>query len=152
MPNNAIQLWSPDTCDCVIHTAYDDRLPPDQRVFTYVTRDEAEAIVKARRDAGERHINPNPQPAARLCLAHAAIGFTPSLFTAVLDENRRKNITLGSAQQMIVNLKGEHYNWHFDDNRVLQISFNGITLSQAQKNQLQSSIDIQFGIGRGQIN
>jgi len=147
MPNNAIQLWSPDTCGCVIHLAYDDRLPATERTFTYVTEAQAEAIVKARRDAGERNINPNPQPPAVLCAAHTPHGFTASLLSQVMEENQRKNITFGQAQQLIPALKVENYNWSFDNNRVLQVSFTGVAVNQNQRNNLQSAMDIQFGPG-----
>jgi len=152
MPNNAIQLWSPDTCDCMIHLAYDDTLPPDQRVFSYVTRDEAEAIIQARRNAGEQNINRNPQPPARSCPAHLAHGFTAVLLDKVRGENQRKNMALALAQNVVNTLSFANYSWSFDSSRVLQVRFMNISVTLQKKNQIQSACDIQFGPGLIQIN
>jgi hypothetical protein len=157
MPNNAIMLWMPDTCGCVIHLAYDDTLPDSQRVFTYVTEAQAQAIHAARLAAKTPNTNPNPQPPAVICSAHASIGATPKLLTTVQNENQRKNKVFSLAQAQISALQfvdGDNvgnakklamYQWSFDTNRVLEVSFSGVAITTAQKTSLQSLCDNQIG-------
>jgi len=151
MPNNSIQLWSPDTCRCVIHLTYDDTLPLDQRALTYVTQEEADAIVKTRRDAGEPNINPNPQPPAVLCPAHAHLGHTAALLQQVLSENQRKNMALAHAQEIIPSLEPEDYEWSFDTGRILQISLPKAALNAAERSQIQNLFNSRFGQGKARI-
>mgnify|MGYP001588855667 FL=1 len=89
-----VQLWSPDTCECVIHQAFDDTVPGE---VTYVTREEAMAIHVARRQAKPTTtLDPkkSTQPVAQACPAHAHLGETPAKHEACMEENKRKNITL----------------------------------------------------------
>ncbi len=150
MPLNAIQLWSPDTCSCVIHLAYDDTIAPESRVFTYVTEVQAKAIHQARIDAKVPNTNISPQPPAVLCPFHTGLGIL--LHPVVLDENRRKNITLGLVQNAVAAIKLENYGWKFDATRVLQINFPSISLNTNQKNNIQAACDIQFGPNKVKIN
>ena len=152
MANNAISLWSPDTCGCVIHIAYDDTLKPEERVYTYVSEAEAKAIHQTRIDAKVPNTNTNPQPVAVLCPAHASLGAVAALHTAVLGENQRKNITLGLAMNMVSAIKLENYVWSFDKDRVLQVSFAGVAVNTKQKSDIQSAADIQFGPGKVKVN
>ena len=146
MALNSIQLWSPDTCGCVIHTAYDDTLPPSERVLSYVTEEEAEVIVHARRKAGEKNINPKRQPPAILCPAHAAIGAKPELLATVRDENNRKNIAFSLAQEIIPELPVENYRWSFDKDRNLKARFIGV--NQGQLGQIQAALSSRFGVDK----
>ncbi len=152
MANNAIMLWSPDTCGCVIHIAYDDTLPPASRVYTYVSEAEAQAIHQARIDAKVPNTNPNPQPSAVLCPAHASLGPVIALFNAVRGENQRKNLTLGLAMNVVSAIKLENYVWSFDKDRILQVSFVGVAVNTNQKNNIQAAIDVQFSPGLVKVN
>lgn len=144
MPNNSIQLWSPDTCGCVIHLAYDDTLPPEQRVLTPVTEEEAEAIVDARRQAGEKGINPNRQPPAKLCAAHAHLGHTPARLKQVKSENDSKNIAFGVAKEVIPELEVGEFKWSFDAQRKLQVEMPN--RSTGDRNRVRAAINSRFGV------
>lgn len=145
MANNSILVWRPDTCGCVIHLAYDDRLSPDQRTFTPVTWEDAEEIVRARRDAGEPNINPNAQPSAHLCPAHAHL-VAPSVYQTILDENLRKNQAIGAALEAVPDLKVRDIKWSFDDERKLKLDVTGI--SDAQRGEIKSALDSKLGSGK----
>lgn len=149
MANNSILLWSPDTCGCTLHLAYDSNLPPDQRTFTPVTEDEAEAIVQRRRDAGEKNINPSRQPPAVLCPVHAPLGHTPARHKQVMQENQAKNRAFGHAQALMPDLKPEEYVWSFDDKRNLQATI--ARMNPGQKAQVQKALDAEFGPGSVQV-
>jgi len=146
MPLNAIQLWSPDTCDCVIHLAYDDTIPPEQRTFTAVTEEEAEGIVSARRLLKESGINQNRQPPAKLCLPHAHLGHTPARFQQVTSENQLKNKAFSAAQEVIPELNPRDFKWSFDENRNLKISVPGT--SAESKLKLKDKVNKKFGVDK----
>jgi len=133
MSNNSIRLWSPDTCSCVIHQAYDDTIAPADTVFTFVTEEQAEELVSARRRAGDKHINRNKQPPAKLCPAHASLGHTVNRFNIVLAENRLKNGVLAAAQEVNPDVKPSDYRWSFDADRNLEADFAGMSLSDKSK-------------------
>ncbi len=149
MSNNAIQLWSPDTCECVIHLAYDDTLPPDQRTFTPVTEEEAEVIVGARRAKKEPGINPSRQPPAKLCAAHAALGHTKARHDQVCLENANKNRAFGKAQEVMDDLKYGEFRWSFDANRALQIRID--RAAGSQKVAIQQQLDALLGANNAKL-
>ena len=146
MPDNAILLWRPDTCGCVIHLAYDDTLPLEQRVCTPVTEDEAEAIVDGRRKMGDKDINPNRQPPAKLCPDHASLGYTKARYDQMLEENHRKRLAFAYAKEVMPDLKLEDYKWSFDKNRNLVAGIAGI--DAVKKAEIQVKWDTAFGKGK----
>ena len=101
------------------------------------------------------------QPQARLCSAHAGLGYTQARYDQVKRESNHKNITLGQARSIILGSSSSKeqdtqlikaYQWSFDANRNLQVGFRGITVTQQQKNLIQNSVDIQFGLGLVKVN
>jgi hypothetical protein len=134
-----VTRWSPDTCTCVLEYEWDDTDPSETRqhnLKTYVSK----------------------------CAAHTSLATDSDRYTSVKDENSKKNITLGDiltngpsslfdeAADGSRTLKGNiTYNWSWSGtapNRVLTVSFTGITLTQQQKNNLQTFINNKFGAGK----
>ena len=130
--------WSPDTCACVIEYTWDDSVPDSSRVHTL-----GNIINK--------------------CSDHSSLS-NANVYTALTEENPRKNITKQhildnsptTALYDIVNgnrqLKPNiFFNYSFSGtapNRVLTISFTGITLTTNQKNTIQSALNTRFGSGK----
>lgn len=107
--------WSPDTCDCIVEYEWDTGV---NRVHTF------KSVINTG-------------------LEHAALtGAT--LYEEVVSENRRKNVTQGIAQAIDVNLTAGIYQWAFDANRVLEVSFL-VNVPSAVKEQIQAACDLQFG-------
>lgn len=134
-----ITRWSPDTCDCVIDYQWDDSLPNDSIVLT-------------------------PVNTVNKCSAHAALATTPTAHYALLtEENPRKNNALqtildngstslsdivGSNKVM---KKGINFIFTYSGtapNRVLTVSFTGVTLTNQQKNSAQTFLNNKFGAGK----
>lgn len=132
--------YSPDTCDCVIDYNWDDSLPLANRVHTLST------FIK-------------------VCSAHQSLGNDTARWNAVFDENPRKNqglqhildnsptnalydIAANGQRQLkpalglVVSFSGTA------PDRVLTLSFTGITLTQTQKNTIQSALNTRFGAGK----
>ena len=134
--------WSSDHCSCVVEYTWDNTTNENTRVHTYST-----------------HLN--------ICPDHTSLGQNVTAYNTMLDENQRKNINL---QVMIDNAaaqlsstgstggslkQGIIYNISYTGtapNRVLNVSFTGITLTQAQKNVLQTAANTKFGVGKVFIN
>ena len=143
-----VNLWSPDTCGCVLHVVFDDSDPAVPVKFA--TLDQAVQIHRDRflaRPATTKNPDLEPQPPAVICSAHASLGHTSSRHDAVMGENRRKNIAFAVAQANIPNITPEQYRWNFDLNRALSMSFSGVSVSPQQKIAIQAACDIQFGPG-----
>lgn len=139
MVNIQVTQWRPDTCHCRLEFAWDAELPEDQRVHTFFG------------DLGP-------------CAEHSALQGLAK-YTAALDQNKRKNITLGEAMTRfssqltttdattgaIILKEGITFNWSFtgvNDTRVLTVSFSGVTLTTNQKNTLQGALNTLFGPGK----
>jgi len=129
--------WSPDTCDCSIEYTWDSESSESTRVHTF-----SNVVNK--------------------CQAHNAITDN-ALFNLLMDENPRKNI----AHQLILDngptslsdivdgskqLKAGitlNFSWSGTaPNRVLTISYTGITLTTNQKNSVQTFLNNRFGVGK----
>ena len=133
--------WSPDTCDCIIeYTWDDDGSPPENRI----------------------HI---PSNIVTKCPAHQTVATTEEVYDTVLNkENRRKNLAfqlaldntpegllyiLDQNSQKLLK-QGITYEFNFTGvapNRVLNIKFNGVTLTANQRNGVQNKIDELYGAG-----
>lgn len=131
--------WSPDTCPCIIEYQWDDTQTESTRTHTI-----ANVINK--------------------CAAHNTTADNNAHWNILMDENPRKNTTLGLALSnltsdiattdaggSLVLKSGITFNWSWtgtSPNRVLNISFTGVTLTTAKKNNLQTALNNQFGTGK----
>lgn len=113
--------WSPDTCGCVVDYSWDSETVLIDRIHTYSD------MIKT-------------------CPVHISLS-GPDAYVACESENQRKNYALARAQEIDSRIEAEHYEWSFDDQRVLEVRFNGINLSGRTENDIQSAWDIQFGPG-----
>lgn len=137
-----ITRWSPDTCDCVLEYQWDD------------TQD-------------ENSITHTPVNVVNRCTAHQILPNTPTaVYNAVNEENPRKNLSLNEILQNAPSTswydidaesgsrifkKGIIINWTWTGtapNRVLTITFTGITLTTQQRNNLQTRLNNRFGIDK----
>jgi len=131
--------YSPDTCDCVIEYTWDSTQSESTRVHTlsnYVHK----------------------------CTAHSGLATDTDRWNTVFEENPRKNQALQNIldnspttalydivsgnRQLKANIG---FNFSFSGiapNRVLTVSFTGITLTTNQKNTLQSFLNTRFGVGK----
>lgn len=113
--------WGPDTCGCVVDYEWSTETPPETREHRLTS------VVRA-------------------CPEHP--GLTGAfLYSAIVGENRRKNTTQGIAQAINPNLTSQVYQWAFDANRVLEVSWL-TTVTGAAKQQIQQQCDLQFGPGK----
>ena len=128
--------WRPDTCPCIIEYTWDDTVPESSRVHTL------SSITK--------------------CNIHTSLT-NNSAYSTVLDENPRKNLslltclengptalfdTIDGTRQLKGNIT---FNWSWSGtapNRVLTISFTGITLTTNQRNTIQTFLNNRFGVGK----
>lgn len=130
--------WSPDTCSCVIEYTWDDTQPEQTRTHNldnYITR----------------------------CPAHSALANDTERWNTILEENPRKNIALQASldngpttlydlidgqRQLKQNIT---YSFSFSGtapNRVITISFIGVSLTNTQKTTIRNALNTRFGTGR----
>lgn len=114
--------WSPDTCGCIIDLEWDDAQDENARIHSL-------AAIPAR------------------CPAHSALA-PPVVFNTVMEENRRKNQVLAIAQGVLPDITPGGYEWSFDAQRRLRVRFSGVTLTPAQRAQIQAAIDVALGPDR----
>jgi hypothetical protein len=128
--------FSPDTCGCVLEYEWDDTLSEASRVHTF------KSITK--------------------CPAHSAQA-DQTAYNTVFDENPRKNIALQTAldngpntlydmngtQRVLKPAVGYNYSWSGTaPDRVLSISFTGVSLTTTQKNTIRNAINTRLGNGK----
>ena len=128
--------WRPDTCSCIVEYQWDTEAAAENRTHTLTS------IQK--------------------CPVHSSLSDTEA-YQVVTEENPRKNISLQTvldngpaALSDIVDgakqLKGNiFYNFSWSGSppdRVLTISFTGITLTTPQKSAIQTFLNNKFGVGR----
>jgi hypothetical protein len=116
--------WRPDTCECVLEYSWDDITSEASRAHSFVR------VVSS-------------------CPAHSSLAGA-GLYSAVVDENRRKNRTYDIAEAQTPSLTPESWLWYYDPARVLQVVIPNLTT--LQKNQLQSACNTTFGAGRVKVN
>jgi hypothetical protein len=131
----AIFTWEPDTCNCKLVIEHFDNGVENGTVLANST----------------------------ICNFHT--GKTrANILPSALDHGRRKNHIIGEVLSRFPAIAGKldengslvlkddkTVNWSFSgtgDSRVLNISFVGITLSNAQKNTLQNAVNTRFGAGK----
>lgn len=134
--------WSPDHCSCIVEYQWDNTTSENTRVHTYA-----------------QHIN--------ICVDHASLGQNVTAYNAMLDENQRKNKVyqgiidslpsqLSSTGAAGGSLKsGIIYNVSYTGtapNRVLNVSYTGITLTTAQKSSAQNWCNTNIGSGKVVVN
>lgn len=152
-----VKLWKPDTClpgdSCEIYYLIDDVNPGV--ILGYQTHAQAIAIHNARLLARPNSTLPSNNLGAthsippKLCAAHAALGQTPAMYAVVLEENRRKNLTLAEIQAILSTVTPLDYIWLYDANRILRVSIDArITLTAAQKTLIQTALTTRFGVGK----
>lgn len=133
-----ITTWSPDTCNCVLEYSWDDSIPLDNQTFPVAN------IIKK-------------------CDQHTALSTKESIYSAVKEENTRKNITyqgiLDNGPTSLYDLQadgsrtlknGITFSWTWSGtapNRVLTITYTGITLTTNQRNTAQNWLNNHFGTG-----
>ena len=128
--------FSPDTCNCVIDYTWDDTLSEANRVHTFKN------ITK--------------------CPAHSSQA-DQTAYDTVFEENPRKNTALQTAldngpstmydmngtQRVIKPTVTYNYSWSGTaPNRVLTISFTGVSLTTAQKSTIQTAENTKHGNGK----
>lgn len=135
-----ITTWSPDTCDCVLAYEWDDSVAENQRTHSLYN-------------------------VIRRCPDHQSLGTNQTVFSTVLEENPRKNVTrqliLDNAPTSVYDVdiesgtrdfkKGITASWSWSGvapNRVLTLTVTGITLTANQKNAIQTKINERFGVGK----
>lgn len=133
--------WTSDVCGCIIEYTWDDSAPQGQETLTVSN------IINT-------------------CPAHSS----PSLptdnarFDSALEENQRKNKAhkdiLDNAPTGLYELDGSGQrtlksgitlSWEMTGeapNRIMTLSYSGITLTPAQKNNIQNFLDNKFGAGK----
>lgn len=121
----SIVTWYPDTCGCVVECKYDADNP-------------------AAGWSGPGKITP--------CPAHASLS-TAGVWTAVLDENPRKNKVRERSKQALglTEEQAQTAKFSFDSSRKLIAEFGGL-LTQPQKNNLQNWCDANLGSGKVKVN
>jgi hypothetical protein len=130
--------WSPDTCSCIIQYTWDDSVPDSERTHTV------------------SNVDP--------CSIHANTGANKEdKWNAVKEENSRKNISfqdiLDNGPAALYDLKdgvrtikqniNVSLNWSGEaPNRVLTVSFPGVSLTTQQRTTIQNFLNNKFGAGR----
>lgn len=121
--NKHLNEWRPDTCGCVLEFAFDDDEDAETRTHEW-------------------------ESTKKTCPAHIAI-IGEALFTAVLEENRRKNVALGMIKTLSTidqSILQDSHTWSFDDStpRVLTLSFKRNVPSN-ELTGIRTATDLQFG-------
>lgn len=113
--------WHFDHCPCVLDFTWDNEVSLELQTQTW---------------AATQVVGPE----------HRAFS-GPALYAVVTEENTRKNLVLGLAQDQLPAILAENYRYSFDASRHLTVSFAGIVVSNGIKGLVQSAADIQFGPG-----
>ena len=129
--------WSPDTCSCVFEYTWDDAVPQLSRSHT---------LSRV----------PNK------CPTHTA-QTDSNCYTTVLEENSRKNVALqvcldngpstlydlSGTTKILKSTVGYITTWSGTaPNRLLTVSFSGVTLTTAQKSTIQTALNTRLGSGK----
>lgn len=130
--------YRPDTCDCEIEFEFDADEPEATRIHT------GKRIVKD-------------------CPEHSGLGTPQSFFTAIMNENSRKNEVQNDILTNISSVadlnadgryewkKGITFSWYWtgvDNSRVIHIVISGYTLTTQQKTLVQNIANSRYGVGK----
>lgn len=132
-----IVTWEPDTCDCVLNIEYDEKSGVESGTVLNTSticdfhsgKNRGNIIASAISDHGRRK---NHLLADILARFPGALGKT--------DENG--NLVFKDDRTIVWSFSGTA------DSRVLNISFTGVTLTNAQKTTLQNAANSRFGAGK----
>jgi hypothetical protein len=130
--------WGSDSCECMFHFTYDDADPDNTTTVSNIERE---------------------------CAFHSSLSDHQTKYSTALEENQRKNRGLGhileNGPSTLYDLQQDGltrtlknsitYNFSYTGtvpNRVLHISFTGITLTNPQKSALNSVLNTRFGTGK----
>lgn len=119
-------VWSPDTCGCQVEFTWDNTQPDISRVHTY-----SRTLVA--------------------CPAHAGLAGLSTHWDTVLDRNRRKNLTYAQLLTVLATVTPDQYAglWSYDAaQNVLTVNGTAAGLSNAQRTNLQTKCNTQFGSGK----
>ena len=132
-----LQIWGPETCQCVIEELHDPDTPGFGVQFSKVILKCPNHVLVA--DAalfGVLYSNPDGEN-KRKNLVHKALLETTSLSLATLGSDGTYTFKTGVS-----------FSWSYNAARVLQISITGATLTTAQKNTVNTWCTNQFGVGK----
>ena len=131
--------WSPDTCACQLEYTWDSTDSETSRTHTFLN-----------------YIN--------RCPAHPSLSTDTQRYNAVSEENLRKNdsfgIALNNGPAILFDTQvdgtrslknGITFSWTWSGtapNRLLTITYTGISLTTNQRNAIQTKLDNKFGIGK----
>ena len=130
--------WANDTCDCVVEYTVDDSVPQDSMV-------------------------PILSNVVNKCPFHSSLPSDTDVWNSIKEENPRKNNALqhilDNGPTSLYDLAGSskvlkagitfNFSWSGTaPNRVLTVSFTGITITPAQKNTAQAFLNNKFGVGK----
>lgn len=120
-------LWRPDTCGCEIEFEWDDSDPAEARAHG-VSR-----VLKR-------------------CAAHGGHN-DESCFNVVLEENRRKNRSLGLTKEKLglSEDQARKIGWSFDGDRVLHLDL-GAEVAAGAGNSHQDELDAVLGQGKVKVH
>ena len=165
--------WSPkNNCGCQMIQYRDEN-----GVVSFVAQAEAQALhQQIFNDYPQNTSNPatNPQQPTVVCPAHAGLGETPALMTALQDECKKAmtvlRVLLGmesikdlGLEQNKVNKDGStalelkdgvEYKYSFegkDANRTLKAEVKGATLTTKQKEDIKALCDTKFGTDKVEV-
>ena len=112
-------IWSFDTCGCIIEYEWDTEQDENSRVHR------ARTIIKD-------------------CGLHGKTKDKHEHFDVVLEENQRKNISLGIIQEEDPSVTPDQYEWSFDEKRNLHIKLKR-ELTADKKARVQEKLDAKHG-------
>ena len=131
-------LWRPDSCSCQFRFNFDDAVSESSRtqsVSTVPTKCAAHSSLASDALRWSTVLDENPRVGISLLLALAN---GPSTLYNIVDNSRQLKPTI-------------KYNWSWSGtapNRVLNISFTGITLTTQEKTTIQNAINARLGSGK----
>jgi hypothetical protein len=130
--------WTTDTCGCTVDYTVDDSQPPDSIV-------------------------PSLSNVVSKCSFHSSLPTDNDVWDTLKEENPRKNNALqhildngptslfdvvGTSRML---KQGITFNFSWSGtapNRVLTVSFTGVTITTAQRNTAQTFLNNKFGVGK----
>ncbi len=130
--------WTLDTCECIIEYTWDDSTSESTRTHTldnYITKCPAHSILATDTDRWNTILSENPRKGGSLQICMDNV----STLTTINEDGQ---VVLKPTIKFNFSWTGTA------PNRVLNISFSGIALSDSIKNNLQTLIDNKFGVGK----
>ena len=134
-----ITKWGFDTCPCVIEYSWDDTVPQSSRTHTL-----SNYIIKC-----PAHINLSDINAYNACLNENTVIKNPALQHILTNSPTTALYDIKDGNRLLKETIRFNFSWSGTaPNRVLTISFTGITLTTNQKNTIQTALNTKFGSGK----